>query len=67
MRYLFAYFLLFSLFCFSQNGKHKQDLVKWNKWFIAGPVKENEETINSIRVEKGIISVTAKDNPKGEI
>ncbi|WP_243839312.1 hypothetical protein [Flavobacterium sp. S87F.05.LMB.W.Kidney.N] len=38
-----------------------------NKWFIAGPVKENEKTINSIRLEKGIVSVTAKDNPKGEI
>nr|WP_241774354.1 hypothetical protein [Flavobacterium sp. Root935] len=38
-----------------------------NKWFIAGPVKEKEETINSIRLEKGIVSVTAKDNPKGEI
>jgi len=67
MRYLFVYFLLFSLFCFSQNDQQKQDLVKLNKWFIAGPVKENEKTINSIRLEKGIVSVTAKDNPKGEI
>lgn len=65
MRYLSVYFLLFSIFCFSQ--KKQIDLVKSNKWFIAGPAKENEAFINSIRLEKGIIAVTAKDNPKGEI
>lgn len=49
------------------EGQNKIDLVKSNKWFIAGPAKENEETINKIRLQKGIIIVTAKDNPKGEI
>ncbi|WP_073485238.1 MULTISPECIES: hypothetical protein [unclassified Flavobacterium] len=43
------------------------DLVKTSTWFIAGPAKENQETINKIRREKGIIKVTAKDNPVGEI
>ncbi|KRB57721.1 hypothetical protein [Flavobacterium sp. Root186] len=43
------------------------DLVKTSAWYIAGPAKENQETINKIRKEKGIIKVTAKDNPVGEI
>ncbi|WP_406844281.1 hypothetical protein [Flavobacterium soyae] len=43
------------------------DLVKTSTWYIAGPAKENQETINKIRKEKGIIKVTAKDNPVGEI
>lgn len=43
------------------------DLVKTSTWYIAGPVLENQETINRIRKEKGIIKVTAKDNPIGEI
>lgn len=44
-----------------------KDLVKTSTWFIAGPALENQEMINRIREEKGIIKVTAKDNPKGEI
>jgi hypothetical protein len=55
------------LFCFSAKGQNNFNLVKSNKWFIAGPAKENEETINKIRLKKGIIIVTAKDNAKGEI
>lgn len=43
------------------------DLVKTSTWYIAGPTLENQETINRIRKEKGIIKVTAKDNPIGEI
>jgi hypothetical protein len=43
------------------------NLVKTSTWFIAGPAVENQETINRIRQEKGIIKITAKDNPVGEI
>lgn len=43
------------------------DLVKTSTWYIAGPTQENQETINKIRKEKGLIKVTAKDNPIGEI
>ncbi|MEN2400543.1 hypothetical protein GKZ90_0012195 [Flavobacterium sp. MC2016-06] len=43
------------------------NLVKSNTWFIAGPVKENQETINSIRIKENIIRVTSKDSPIGEI
>jgi len=57
------------LFCsFLANGQKKQiDLVKSNKWFIAGPSKENEKKINASRLKNGIIIVTSKDNPQGEI
>jgi hypothetical protein len=44
-----------------------KNLVKTSTWYIAGPVLENQETINRVRQEKGIIKVTAKDNPVGEI
>ncbi|OIV43814.1 hypothetical protein [Flavobacterium johnsoniae] len=43
------------------------DLVKISTWYIAGPANENKETINLIRKEKGVIKITAKDNPTGEI
>lgn len=43
------------------------DLVKTSHWYIAGPVIESEETINNVRQKNGIIKVTAKDNPVGEI
>lgn len=49
------------------EGQNKTNLVKSNKWFIAGPTIENEEAINNLRIKNGIVSVTAKDNPKGEI
>jgi len=44
-----------------------KNLVKTSTWFIAGPAAESQETINRIRQKKGIIKVTAKDNPAGEI
>lgn len=43
------------------------DLVQSNIWHIAGPVKENFETINAVRQKEGVVRVTAKDNPVGEI
>lgn len=68
MRKLLFLFFIFCLFSFSAKAQKKQiDIVKSNRWFIAGPSKESEEMINSIRVKKGIITVTAKDNPQGEI
>lgn len=44
-----------------------KDLVKTSTWYIAGPAVENQEIINRVRQEKGLIKVTAKDNPVGEI
>ena len=44
-----------------------KNLVKTSTWYIAGPTLENQETINRVRQEKGIIKVTVKDNPVGEI
>ncbi|WP_428229871.1 hypothetical protein [Flavobacterium sp.] len=44
-----------------------KNLVKTSTWFIAGPAVESQEVINKTRQEKGIIKVTAKDNPVGEI
>lgn len=67
MKNLSVLLVLLFLFCFSAKGQNNFNLVKSNKWFIAGPAKENEETINEIRLKKGIIIVSAKDNPKGEI
>ncbi|QSW87824.1 hypothetical protein J0383_16280 [Flavobacterium endoglycinae] len=55
-------------FAFSEEKtKSRIDLVKTSTWFIAGPVNETQETINAIRKEKGIVRVTAKENPIGEI
>ncbi len=50
-----------------QNATNNSDLVPSNTWFIAGPTKENQEMINSIRDKEGLIRVTAKDSPLGEI
>ena len=47
--------------------KSDLDLVKSNTWQIAGPVNENAEIINAIRQKEGVVRVTAKDNPIGEI
>lgn len=47
--------------------KSDLDLVPSNIWQIAGPVKENYEIINAIRQKEGVVRVTAKDNPVGEI
>lgn len=65
---IFIFLPLMLLFGFSAKyQKNGPNLVKSNKWFIAGPAIESEEEINKIRLEKGIVAVTAKDNPKGEI
>lgn len=56
------------LFSFSvKNQKNEVNLVKTNKWFIAGPSIENEERLNNFRLKNGIVIVTTNDNPKGEI
>jgi hypothetical protein len=47
--------------------KSDVDLVQSNIWQIAGPVKENYEIINAIRQKEGVVRVTAKENPVGEI
>lgn len=62
--------ILFSVFGFTSIQTHLDpaiNLVKTSTWYIAGPAIENQETINRIRQEIGIIKVTAKDNPMGEI
>lgn len=59
--------MLFLISFLRMEGQNKIDLVKSNKWFIAGPVLENEETINKMKQRNGFIIVTAKDNPTGEI
>lgn len=50
-----------------QNTFSSSDLVTSDTWFIAGPTKENQEMINTIRDKDGIIRVTAKESPFGEI
>jgi len=44
-----------------------QDLVKTSTWYITGPAIESQQTINNVREKKGIIKVTANNNPIGEI
>lgn len=68
MRQLLICLLVFGFLGFSAKAQEKRkNLVKSNKWFIAGPSKESEEKINDLRLKKGIIVVTVKENPKGEI
>lgn len=43
------------------------NLVQTSNWFIAGPVLESQETINSVRAKNSLVKITAKDNPVGEI
>ncbi|WP_337966991.1 hypothetical protein [uncultured Flavobacterium sp.] len=68
-----SFLLLLTLFFTSGFGFIQHDLdsdrnlVKSSTWYIAGPTKENQETINAIREKEEIIRVTAKDNPVGEI
>ncbi|MDN3674202.1 hypothetical protein QWY99_14155 [Flavobacterium branchiarum] len=50
-----------------QNSTDNTDLVKSSTWYIAGPAKENQETINTIRKKEGVIRVTANGSPVGEI
>lgn len=47
--------------------KDSSDLVKSNYWYIAGPAKESQETINVIREKEHLVRVTVKDFPVGEI
>ncbi|WP_291145464.1 hypothetical protein [Flavobacterium sp. UBA7680] len=64
---LFFMFAILSFASAEEVSNSNIDLVKTSTWYIAGPAQENQETINKIRKEKGIIKVTAKDNPVGEI
>lgn len=43
------------------------NLVQSNIWYIAGPVNESQEKMNTIRQKEGIVRVTAKNKPVGEI
>lgn len=61
-----AFFSSGFVFFKKQSGSDK-DLIKTSTWYIAGPAVENQETINRIRQKKGIVKVTAKNNPVGEI
>lgn len=65
--FLFLMFATLSFASAEQLLNADIDLVKTSTWYIAGPAKENQETINTIRKEKRIVKVTAKDNPVGEI
>lgn len=65
--FLFFVFASLSFASTTQLLNANIDLVKISTWYIAGPVNENQETINLIRKKKGVIKVTAKDNPAGEI
>lgn len=56
-------FITSSFICKENN----LNLVKSNTWYIAGPTKENQEIINTIREKDGVIRVTANDSPVGEI
>ncbi len=60
-------FLSSGFICFESKSDSQQDLVKTATWYIAGPAVENQEIINKIRKKEGIVKVTAKDNPVGEI
>jgi uncharacterized protein YceK len=51
----------------SKNQQHTNNLVASNTWYVTGPVLESQETINSIRKKEGVIRLTARNNPVGEI
>ncbi|WP_017495172.1 hypothetical protein [Flavobacterium sp. WG21] len=59
--------IIFLLSAFTLFKSPKINLVQTSTWYIAGPAVESQETINRVRQEKGIVKVTAKDNPSGEI
>lgn len=65
--YLHIIFIFFISSFGNKSNLQSINLVKSNTWFIAGPANENQEMINTIRQKEGIIRVTAKDFPKGEI
>lgn len=64
---LLTIFLTSGFSCIQNDLDSDRNLVKSSTWYIAGPAKENQETINATREKEGIIRVTAKDNPIGEI
>lgn len=59
--------IIFLLSAFTLFKSPKINLVQTSTWYIAGPAVESQETINWVRQEKGIVKVTAKDSPSGEI
>lgn len=69
----FLFLTVFTLLVFSnvsfaqEHFNQSTNLVKTSTWYIAGPAEENQETINEIRKKEGLIKVTAKENPAGEI
>lgn len=69
IRFSFLVLILFiSCGFLRENPSHTDlNLVESNTWFIAGPAKETQEILNSIRQKEGIVRVTAKDSPVGEI
>lgn len=60
-------FLIFGFSIIQQKANSNIDLVKTSTWYIAGPAIESQQTINNVREKKGIIKVTANNNPIGEI
>jgi hypothetical protein len=69
IRFSFLILVLFISCSFlRENPSHTDlNLVESNTWFIAGPAKETQEILNSIRQKEGIVRVTAKKAPIGEI
>lgn len=66
--FLLSIIAVFALDFDSTSAPEKEiNLVQSNTWFIAGPVIESQDIINKNRLKTGIIKVTAKDNPDGEI
>lgn len=62
-----AGFFILSFTTIQKKSDSDKDLVKTSTWYIAGPANENQEMINNVREKKGIIKITSKDNPTGEI
>ncbi|WP_163408274.1 hypothetical protein [Flavobacterium ajazii] len=64
---IFVITFFFTASGFTTILKPDIDIVRSNIWHIAGPLKENFEVINTFRQKEGVVRVTAKDNPVGEI
>ncbi|MFH6999927.1 hypothetical protein ACHRVZ_18545 [Flavobacterium sp. FlaQc-57] len=62
-----AGFSILSFTTIQKKSDSDKDLVKTSTWYIAGPANENQEMINNVREKKGIIKITSKDKPIGEI
>ncbi|MEO8535678.1 MAG: hypothetical protein ABI441_18115 [Flavobacterium sp.] len=67
IRFSISFLIVFAFISGFTNKENDTDLVKSNYWYVAGPTKESIETVNSIRQKEGILRVTAKDSPTGEI